>query len=133
MVTKSLQRLSRVALAASILAVTALPSQAEIWPGVGPAPGGALAARVIGLMCHNSLTFEEIYELDLYIARRKLAGFEASADDASKRKFESNFFSDLESQYIADHRDGKRCTADETAMAKDMVERVRKYLSQTAK
>lgn len=132
LITLSLRILVPV-LATSMLVITSLPSHAKKWPGVGPAPGGALAARVIGLMCPNSLSKEEIYDLDLYIAKKRLEGYQASATDASKRKFEMLFYPDLEGQYIAQYRDGKRCTADETEMANDMVERVRRYLSQTAK
>lgn len=123
--TKSQYRFLSCLLAASVLTGAALPSKAEKWPGVGSAPAGALAARVIGLMCPGSLSHDDIHDLDIYLAKKRLKG---ETNPANGLNAERRFYPKLEADYIADYRQAESCTADATEMAKDMVQRVRAEL-----
>jgi hypothetical protein len=104
--------------ASAVLAVASLPSLAR-WPGDQPSPGGALAARAIGIMCLDSLSPEELYDLDLYLAKRRLKT--RRERPLHWESTERDFMPSLEAEYMAKYRNAKN------EEAKDMVERVRKY------
>jgi hypothetical protein len=110
--------------ATSVLVVASLPLAAQ-WPGDQPSPGGALAARAIGIMCSDSLLPEELYDLDLYLAKSRLKS------RRERRPYweaiEQKNMPSLEAEYMAKYRNVKNCTPESTEEAKDMVERVRKY------
>lgn len=117
-------RAAFLALAATgVLTLTSLSAAAEKWPGQEAAPGGALAARVIGFMCANALSPKDIFDLDLYLAQRRA---QANAEKPEEREKLIRIYVALETGYFKMYRDGKRCNAGQIEMARDMVQRVRR-------
>lgn len=109
--------LARHALAAALLVgmATAVPTSAQQGTRAFTGPGGALAARTIGLHCAGSLTPDEIYDLDLYLAHKRIGGLKGPASD---RTFEARFYPGLEADYIAKYRKPESCTAEAVQQAR---------------
>lgn len=112
--------------AVGTFALTSLPAAAEKWPGQAAAPGGALAARVIGFMCVKSLSPKDIFDLDLYLAQKRA---QANAEKPEEREKLIRIYTLLEAEYFSMYRDGKRCDAGQLEMARDMVQRVRSEIT----
>lgn len=110
----------------ALLTVLTTPALAGRDVGGAAAPSEAITARVIGFMCVGSLEAGEIYDLDLYLAWKRLAG--AKGDGAAARK-EWMVYPDMETELTATFRVPTKCTPDVTAGARDTVARVRRDLT----
>lgn len=113
--------LARHTLAAALLvaiATSITPASAQQGTRAFTGPGGALAARTIGLLCAGSLAEDEIYDVDLYLAHKRIAGLKGPASD---RAFEAKFYAGLEADYVAKYRKPENCTAEAAQQAKATV------------
>lgn len=115
-------------LASLALLLTTTPALAERWPGVEISPYGAITARTIGVMCSGALKSEDIYDLDLYISRKRLASVKA---DGAEARQEWLGYANLEQAVMTSYRDPVKCSADAEELARDMVGRVRRELTGT--
>lgn len=88
-------------------------------PGIAASPGGALAAKAIGLEC-RVLDATEIGELDAYLA---LARTEISRRPGALNF--DQFVAELYPEYVAKYHDPRACTADAAEEARDTLARVR--------
>jgi hypothetical protein len=113
--------------------LSAPPAMAYKFPGEGPSPAGAIAAKAIGQQCPGILSPAEIEELDAYLAKD---ASETARIEAEKRKdpayrpfpneeFRKNLTEDYEKKY----RDPRNCDADAAEEARDMLQRVRKAMA----
>jgi hypothetical protein len=112
-------------LASLALLLTTSPALAERWPGVEISPYGAITARTIGVMCSGALKSEELYDLDLYLSRKRLASVKA---DGTGARQEWLGYVTLEQAVMTSYRDPVQCSADAEELARDMVGRVRREL-----
>lgn len=118
---------TRRTLVVALLAVIAAGTPVEAQQGARAftGPGGALAARTIGFLCVNSLSADELYDLDLYLAHKRIAGLKGPGSD---RSFEARLYPSLEAGYIAKYRQAENCTADAVEQAKATVAWAREEL-----
>jgi hypothetical protein len=102
------------------------------WPGDDAGPGGAVAAKVIGLQCPDVLSASDIGELDAYLA--KAASEWAKRAETQKKSGDRSPSLDtiirgLTETYTKKYRDPKACDADATEAARDMLQRVRRAMA----
>ena len=101
-------------------------------PGAGASPGGAIAAKVIGEHCPDTLSASEIAELESYLVQ-----VERQSAAAERRKiglgynpppFEA-FREGLTERLAGKYRDPKNCDAAAAKQARDMVQQVRSAMA----
>lgn len=122
-----MHRIQIIALPVLLLALVAAgPAHAYKWPGTAPAPGGAIAAKVIGQNCPGVLTAYEMGELDAYLdkAAREL---DARAEPGAPPF--ATFAAALTETYQAESR---ACATDVEEEARDMLQRVRRVMASSA-
>ena len=119
----------RAALTCLVLMAAHSRAGAELWPGTDAPPGGAIAAKVIGQQCAGVLEPPEIQELAAFIDKRSREFANGTSDE---RRYPM-FFPRLEQMYRQIYAQPRRCDADAAAMARDMLERVRRVQQEREK
>jgi len=116
------RKAASMVLGLALVATSGLSAHAERWPGSAASITGAIAARIVAVMCSGPLTPAEISELDTYIDESQTTFMATS--EANRRVGES-VFPQLARDYNQSFRDRTACDADARDMAKDMLQRVR--------
>jgi hypothetical protein len=110
----------------------AVPAMSYKWPGDGAGPGGAVAAKVIGLQCLAVLSASELGEFDAYLAKfaDELAKkTEAQKDSTYRTPSLETLIKAWTETYTKKYSDPQACDADAAEEACDMLQRVRKAMA----
>lgn len=126
MQTRSTMPRALIAVIGAALTVVTTPALAGRYDAGATAPSEVITARVIGFMCAGSLEANDIFDLDLYLARRRLAA--AKIDGSAARK-EWMLYPDMELEVTEAYRMSSKCTPDATTAAQATVGRVRRDLN----
>lgn len=126
MQTRSTLPRALIAVIGAALTVITTPALAGRYDAGATAPSEVITARVIGFMCAGSLEANDIYDLDLYLAWKRLA--EAKIGGSTSRK-EWLLYPDMELEVTETYRMPAKCTPDATAAAHATVARVRRDLT----
>lgn len=110
----------------ALAAALGTPANAEIWPGTDPVPGGAIAAKVIGEKCPGVLTDGGLAEIKAYI---DWTAAKFRAGTAEEKAYPERFYPAIEIDYAEKYAIASNCTPGSRELARDMLERVRKFMS----
>ncbi len=114
--------LSLAAVAATLFVTSAASARAD--DDAAPGWGTAIAARVIGEKCTNTLKADEISTLNDYITEQFQASMSKSGQGPA---WWADLRDKLEQSYVEKYSDPANCTDDAKDEAEDMVAEVRDF------